>query len=86
MPRGTEVETLATLADRDEIMRRFHHGLASGLTGTEARGLLKGMVVCVCGRDVGDLDIWTAEQMEACRSDPRWKNIPALVMNQKRLS
>lgn len=43
--RGADM--FASFAEGSEVMRRFHNGLASGLTKDEARDVLKGMVVCV---------------------------------------
>lgn len=58
--RGADV--LASFAEGNEIMRRVHNGLASGLTKDEARDVLKGMVVCVQGQELDDLDGWIKRQ------------------------
>ncbi|KAJ5712880.1 uncharacterized protein N7483_010061 [Penicillium malachiteum] len=49
---------LALIAERNEVMRRFHNGLSSRLTRDEVREMLKGVIVCVKGEDVDDLDTW----------------------------
>lgn len=68
----------------NEIMRRFHHGLASGLTKQEARRMLKGMVEALQERRVEDIDAWIAEQWEQSCSDSRWKKVSELVAEQTR--
>lgn len=72
-------DQLAAFAERNEMMRRFHHGLASGLTKDEAREVLKGMVVCVQGQELDDLDAWIAKQCTKCQNDPRWEKIQSLL-------
>ena len=78
--RGADV--LASFAEGNEIMRRFHNGLSSGLTKDEVRGVLKGMVVCVQGREVGELDAWITEQCLECGKDTRWEKIQVLLRGQ----
>ena len=75
--RGADV--LASFAEGNEIMRRFHNGLASGLTKDEARDVLKGMVVCVQGQELDDLDGWITRQCKECQSDHRWEKIQSLL-------
>ena len=78
--RGADV--LASFAEGNEIMRRFHNGLSSDLTKDEARDVLKGMVVCVQCKEIGDLDTWITEQCLQCQRDPRWEKIQVLLMEQ----
>jgi len=80
--RNRGANELASYAADNEVMRRFHHGLASGLSKNEARSMLKGMVEVVRNQRVDDIDAWIAEQSEESRSDPRWMNIRALVSEQ----
>ncbi|KAJ5088302.1 hypothetical protein N7456_011918 [Penicillium angulare] len=75
-------DALASIAERDELMRRFHTGLASGFTKDEACDLMKGMVSCVRNEEVGDFETWVAKQSEECSGDPRWKNVQALQAKQ----
>jgi len=77
--RGADV--LASFAEGNEIMRRFHNGLSSGLTKDEARDVLKGMVICVQGRELDELDVWITEQCTECQNDPRWEKIQSLLMD-----
>ena len=63
-------------------MRRFHNGLASGLTKGEARDMLKGMVECVQGKELDNMDAWITAQCLECQSDRRWEGIQALLMEQ----
>lgn len=80
--RNRGANELASYAANNEVMRRFHHGLASPLSKNEARSMLKGMVEVVRNQRVDDIDAWIAEQSEESRSDPRWMNIRALVSEQ----
>lgn len=77
-------DELASYAAGNEIMRRFHHGLASGLTKQEARSVLQGMVETILAQRVEDIDAWIAEQWEQSRGDSRWTKISELVSEQDR--
>lgn len=74
---------LAALAEGNEIMRRFHNGLAGGSSPAAARDLLQGMVACVLGAEVEDFEAWITAQMDECRSDPRWAGVQALLAEQE---
>ncbi|KAB8226123.1 glycosyl hydrolases family 31-domain-containing protein [Aspergillus novoparasiticus] len=73
---------LASYAERNDIMRRLHHGLGCGSTTSEVRCLLKGMVEAVSGEQIDDLDLWMESQWERCRRDSRWKAIHELCVEQ----
>ncbi|KAJ5569973.1 uncharacterized protein N7459_009403 [Penicillium hispanicum] len=72
-------DDLASFAEGKEIMRRFHHGLASGMTKDEARDMIKGIVLCAQDREVEDLDAWITKYCRECQSDPRWGKIQSLL-------
>lgn len=74
---------LASIAGQNELMRRSHNGLASGSTRDEAREMLKGMVACVTGKQMPDLDAWIAEQSEGLVANERWKALQALILDQQ---
>lgn len=74
---------LAAIAEGNEIMRRFHHGLADGISKNEAREMLKGMVSCVLGQGADDLDAWIEAMCIKCRNDSRWEKIEALLREQE---
>lgn len=78
--RGSDL--LASFAEENERMRRFHNGLASSLTRDEARDMLKAMVVCIQGKELDDLDTWIRTQCTECQKDCRWEGIQALLMEQ----
>lgn len=80
--RGKGASSLALIAERNEIMRRFHHGLASGSTTDEAREMLKGIVACVKGELVDDLDAWIAEKSENLHGNTRWSGVQALLLDR----
>ncbi|CAL5869361.1 uncharacterized protein PFLUO_LOCUS3590 [Penicillium psychrofluorescens] len=75
--------TLALIAERNEIMRRFHNGLSSGLSKDEARDMLKGMVSCVKGESLDDLDAWIVEQSNELHDNMRWKEVQALLLDHQ---
>lgn len=81
--RSRGCKNLAAFAEGNETMRRFHHGLANELTKDEAREVLRGMVSCVLGREVGDLYALIEEMCMKCRNDPRWESIQALLQEQE---
>lgn len=71
-------DDLAAIAEGNEIMRRFHHGLANGLNKDEARELLGGMVNCVLGENlkVDEMNAWIAKMLrsvELILDGRRWK-------------
>lgn len=74
---------LASIAERNEIMRRFHNGLSSGLSKDEARNMLKGMVACVKGESLDDLDAWIMDQSIKLHDDLRWKDLQALILDHQ---
>ncbi|KAJ5832207.1 hypothetical protein N7474_000518 [Penicillium riverlandense] len=80
--RNRGANELASYAADNELMRRFHHGLASGLSKNEARSMLKGMVEIIRSQPVDNIDAWITEQWDDCRSDPRFRNIQALLSEQ----
>ncbi|KAJ5697259.1 hypothetical protein N7488_010943 [Penicillium malachiteum] len=71
--------SLALIAERNEIMRRFHSGVSSGLTKDEVLEMLKGMIVCVKREDIGDLDSWITEQSHELDGDVRWRRVQDLL-------
>lgn len=81
--RSQGYHDLAAFAEGNEIMHRFHHGLADGISKNEARELLEGMVSCVLGKGVDDLDAWIGEMCIKCRGDPRWEKVEALLREQE---
>lgn len=76
-------DKLASFAEGSESMRRFHLGLASGLTRDEAREMLKGIVTCVQGKELEDMDAWITKQCSECQDDPRWGGIQSLLTGQR---
>lgn len=78
--RGADV--LASFAEGNEVMRRFHNGLASSLTKDEARGMLRDMVSCVQGNELDNLDAWITTQCTECQGDRRWESIQVLLVEQ----
>lgn len=81
--RDRGANELASYASGDEIVRRFHHGLASGLTKQEARSMLKAMVEVVRGRRVEDIDAWISRQWKESHDDPRWTKVSKLFSEQR---
>ncbi|KAJ5719080.1 hypothetical protein N7493_007535 [Penicillium malachiteum] len=77
--RNKSSASLALIAERNEIMRRFHNGLSSGLTKDEVREMMKGMIVCVTGEDVDDLDTWMTPQSHKLDGDIRWRRVQDLL-------
>lgn len=63
---------LADHMESNEIARRFHHGLAHGLTKSEAREMLEAWRKSLGEVTPSDLDSWIAE---TCDKDPRWEKI-----------
>ncbi|KAK4974038.1 hypothetical protein LTR28_010656 [Elasticomyces elasticus] len=75
-------EDLAKYADRSELIRRFHHGLASGLTRDEACGMIKGVLATLGLEPIDDINEWIAGEFIKCESDRRWKKIDALLRGE----
>ncbi|KAJ6037296.1 hypothetical protein N7540_001575 [Penicillium herquei] len=75
--------SLALISERNEVMRRFHNGLSSGLTKDEVRDMLKGMIICVRGEDVDDLDTWITAQSDELDGDMRWRRVQELLFDRK---
>ncbi|KAK4998285.1 hypothetical protein LTR66_002466 [Elasticomyces elasticus] len=71
-------EDLAGNADRSELVQRFHHGLANGLTRDEVLGMIKGLLAILGVERIDDMDELIAEEPIKCQSDHRWNTIDAL--------
>ncbi|KAK4983105.1 hypothetical protein LTR50_007414 [Elasticomyces elasticus] len=71
-------EDLAGNADRSELVQRFHHGLANGLTRDEVLGMIKGLLAILGVERIDDMDELIAEESIKCQSDHRWNTIDAL--------
>ena len=76
-------EDLANYAEESESVRRFHHGLASGLTRDEVCDMLRGMLATLRAGQTVDIDRWIIEEWNKCRSDHRWSKIEALARGNK---
>ncbi|KAJ5937108.1 hypothetical protein N7466_003558 [Penicillium verhagenii] len=74
---------LALIAERNEFMRRFHHGLASELNKDEARKMLKGLIKRLEGELITDLDAWIAEQTKALDENLRWRVLQASLLDRQ---
>ncbi|KAL9073764.1 MAG: hypothetical protein Q9157_004629 [Trypethelium eluteriae] len=64
---------LAAHMERDGFARAFWHGLASGLTRDEARGVIAGVTTGLKSRN-----LWQGATLEQCEKDSRWGRVKAL--------
>ncbi|KAI9731861.1 MAG: hypothetical protein M1818_007726 [Claussenomyces sp. TS43310] len=76
---------LANHMGRDELVRRFMFGLASGLYRSEILELIQGILQC-CGKEVTNIDEWVAKGWEAGKDDPRYYKIKDLLIETDRVS
>ncbi|OCL02124.1 hypothetical protein AOQ84DRAFT_305296 [Glonium stellatum] len=70
-------EDLAKYSNESESVRRFHHGLASGLTRGEVCDMIRGMLATLGAAQTVDIDRWIAGEWIKCQGDHRWSKIEA---------
>lgn len=71
-------EDLAVLAAGNELVRRFHFGLASGATLVEARGMI-GAVLELFGNGEMEVQDWIENEWNRDNGDSRMKKVKKLV-------
>ncbi|CAK7233480.1 hypothetical protein SBRCBS47491_008623 [Sporothrix bragantina] len=74
---------LSRLASGSELARRFHFGLASGLSKDEAMGMLRAVLTLLCVDFGDDVSEWAAKEWEKAGldNDPRWQRIEDSMNN-----
>lgn len=72
---------LAQYTSGTELIRRFHFGLASGLSRDEACEMIAGVLVTL-GSNAPEVDVerWIDQEWAECRDDPRFAQIEALIL------
>jgi hypothetical protein len=73
-------EDLGKYAIENELVRRFHIGLASELSRKEVGEMIAGVLTAL-GQDM-DVDIWISQEWSKCQDDPRFAQIEALILDQ----
>lgn len=64
-----------------ELVRRFHMGLASGLSREDVRDILAGALASTQeDTEIVDIRRWMKEQVSLLAEDPRWEKVKALAL------
>ncbi|KAI9748531.1 MAG: Sulfate permease 2, partial [Chaenotheca gracillima] len=82
MARSRGAEMIAGFLGGNEMARRFHLGLASGMTRAEVWEMIKGLHAAFSSSPPSSLEEWKQDAMKKCGQDPRLVN---LLQQQNRI-